>query len=59
MSRMGHAGSRAALFYQRASEERDQAIAMALGKMTNASTKPNRSRLVPGTKSPALKVAGE
>ena len=59
MARMGHASARAALIYQHATEDRDQAIAMALGKMINASTKANRSRLVPGTKSLALKVVGE
>ena len=44
MSRTGHASSRAALIYQLASEERDQAIAMAPGKMVNPCTKLNRSR---------------
>ena len=59
MARMGHASARAALIYQHATEDRDQAIAMALGKMINASKKANRPRLVPGTKSLALKVVGE
>jgi hypothetical protein len=56
---MGHASARAALIYQHATEDRDQAIAMALGKMINASRKANRSRHVPGTKSRVLKVVGE
>jgi integrase len=60
MARMGHASSRAALIYQHATEDRDQAIAMALGKMINASTKAAKvSRHVPGTNRPNLKVVGE
>jgi len=59
MARMGHASARAALIYQHATEDRDQAIAMALGKMINAGTRRNRSRHVAGTKRPALKVVGD
>ncbi|MFF0525343.1 tyrosine-type recombinase/integrase [Actinomadura nitritigenes] len=42
MSRMGHASSRAALIYQHASQDRDKAIAAALGeafKVARASDK--------------------
>jgi integrase len=60
MARMGHASARAALIYQHATEDRDQAIAMALGKMINASTKASKvSRHVPGTNRPNLKVVEE
>ena len=58
MARMGHASPRAALIYQHATEDRDQAIALALGKMI-ASAKPKLSRHAPGTKRPSLKVVGE
>jgi hypothetical protein len=33
MARMGHASARAALIYQHATEDRDQAIAAALGEL--------------------------
>ncbi len=54
MARTGHASPRAALIYQQATEFRDQAIAMALGKMINKG-KPKASRHEP----PGLKLVGE
>jgi integrase len=38
MARMGHASPRAALIYQHATRERDQAIAAALGQLLNAAS---------------------
>ncbi len=39
MARMGHASTRAALIYQHASQDRDQAIADALGAAYKAASK--------------------
>jgi len=54
MHRMGHASPRAALIYQHATAERDKAIAAALGDMIG--NRANRSRHVPGTEPPRLRV---
>jgi integrase len=54
MARMGHASPRAALIYQHATVERDQAIAAALGDMIEQHSK--SSWPVPGPDSPRLQI---
>ena len=43
MARMGHAAPRAALIYQHATAERDEAIAVALGELMTGATKAPRA----------------
>jgi integrase len=44
MARMGHASTRAALIYQHATQDRDQAIAAALGKALKDARKPGTKK---------------
>jgi hypothetical protein len=57
MERMGHSSSRAALIYQHASKDRDEAIAKAVGEMFAAARTP-KSQAQSGTQRAHKRPAG-
>ena len=51
MERMGHSSSRAALIYQHATQERDEAIAAGMGKLLRQARRKARRRMGSGHES--------